>query len=113
MVNSSGTNLSFRRPQPPLPLPPPQPPQMRPRQIQAMIKDIAVDVELCCPICLEDLNKVDDDNDNNNANDADDDDDKVVVCLSKCNHSFHMSCIYFLGLDEGCEWEGGSMAVHT
>ncbi|KAG7601314.1 putative chromatin regulator PHD family [Arabidopsis thaliana] len=78
---SRGTNLRFQRPQPPLPLPQPQPP-MCPREIAAMIKDIVVDVELCCPICLEDLKKVDND------------DDKVVVCLSKCNHSFHMNCIF-------------------
>ncbi|CAE6087566.1 unnamed protein product [Arabidopsis arenosa] len=78
---SRGTNLSFQRQ-----LPPPQPP-MCPRQIEAMIKDIVVDVELCCPICLEDLKKVDDNN-------GRDDDDKVVVCLSKCNHSFHMNCIF-------------------
>ncbi|XP_020876045.1 LOW QUALITY PROTEIN: RING-H2 finger protein ATL40 [Arabidopsis lyrata subsp. lyrata] len=78
---SRGTNLSFQRQLPPL-----QPP-MCPRQIEAMIKDIVVDVELCCPICLEDLKKVDDDNGRG-------DDDKVVVCLSKCHHSFHMKCIF-------------------
>ncbi|XP_010423412.1 PREDICTED: RING-H2 finger protein ATL39-like [Camelina sativa] len=80
--HSRGTNLRFQRRQPPLPLSQPQPP-MYPRQIDAMIKEIVVDVELCCPICLEDLKKVDAD-----------DDGKVVVCLSKCNHSFHMNCIF-------------------
>ncbi|KAL1196987.1 putative RING-H2 finger protein ATL71 [Cardamine amara subsp. amara] len=81
-----GTNLRFYRPQQPLPLPPTQPP-MCPRQIEAMmVKDIVVDVELCCPICLEDLNKVDDDDDGG---------DKVVVCLPMCNHSFHMNCIFY------------------
>ncbi|CAA7026729.1 unnamed protein product [Microthlaspi erraticum] len=40
------TNLSFRRPQPPRPLPPPQPPIMRPQQIEAvMVKDVVVEVE--------------------------------------------------------------------
>lgn len=79
-----GSRGDLQRPQPPLP---PQQPPMSPQQIEAMIKDIVVDVELCCSICLEDLKKVDDNND-------DGDDYKVVVCLSKCNHSFHMNCIF-------------------
>lgn len=79
------TNLRFRRPQPPRPLPPPQPPIMRPQQIEAvLVKDVVVEVELCCPICLEDLKE--------DGNDYDD--GKVMVCLSKCKHSFHMSCIF-------------------
>lgn len=78
-----GSRGDLQRPQPPLP---PQQPPMSPQQIEAMIKDVVVDVELCCSICLEDLKKVDDNNDDG------DDYLRLTIHVSSVPLPFYLGC---------------------